>query len=75
MSKQELKVVWCRMIHDDVAYGGGPDYWCRKCLCRFPVPWLSAQHGRAEQSSLAVVVLASRGPVLVPAAAPKVLAA
>ena len=38
MSK--FKVVWCRMMHADIAYGGGRFYWCRRCRCSFAVPWL-----------------------------------
>ena len=51
-----IKAVWCRLTHNDIAYGGGRAYWCRKCLCRFPVPWLSApqteEGGRAFSVSL-----------------------
>jgi hypothetical protein len=75
MSKQKLRTVWCRTMHDDVAFSGGQEYWCRKCLCRFSVPWLSAQNGSVKESSRAVVVLVSRGPVLVRKAVPKTLAA
>lgn len=42
------KVTWCRLVHNDIAYGGGGVYWCRRCLCRFPVPWLAVREGRRE---------------------------
>src|ERR1041385_521923 len=37
MSK--VKELWCRLLHDDIAYGGGGAYWCRRCFCKFQVPW------------------------------------
>jgi len=43
-----LKRVWCVLIHHrskrNMAYPGGPFWWCRRCGCRFPVPW--ADSGR-----------------------------
>ena len=39
----KLKVLWCRVMHRNIAYGGGDVYWCRKCLSRFPVPWILAR--------------------------------
>ncbi len=44
-----LKSVWCRMAHRDVAYGGGEYYWCRRCLCRFPVPWKALREKEGPQ--------------------------
>jgi hypothetical protein len=75
MSKQELKAGWCRMMHEDVAFGGGPHYWCRKCLCRFPVPWLTAQYTNVKPIRRQAVVLTSRGPVPVATAVRRALAA
>jgi hypothetical protein len=43
-----FKPVWCRAMHRDIAYGGGGVYWCRRCLCRFPVPWVPAPNGKAQ---------------------------
>jgi hypothetical protein len=53
MSK--LKLVWCRAMHDAIAYGGGDVYWCRKCLCRFPVPWVSARGKGANKPALVAI--------------------
>jgi hypothetical protein len=75
MSKQELRAGWCRMMHDDVAFGGGPYYWCRKCQCRFSVPWLTAQYRNVRPIRREAVVLTSRGPVPVATAVRQVLAA
>ena len=75
MSKQELRTGWCRMMHDDVAFGGGPYYWCRKCLCRFSVPWLTAQGGSVKPIQRSTTVRTSRGPVPVATAVRRALAA
>ncbi|HZS50308.1 MAG TPA: hypothetical protein VFA54_05570, partial [Bryobacterales bacterium] len=48
-----LKSVWCRMTHRDVAYGGGEYYWCRRCLCRFPVPWKALRENEGAKTRTA----------------------
>lgn len=50
-----LKVVWCQLMHDDIAYGGGRSYWCRRCLRRFTVPWLPAADTKQEPAPVAAV--------------------
>jgi hypothetical protein len=49
---ESLKTAWCRVMHHDIAYGGGDVYWCRKCLCRFPVPWVPTWQGRPDEKIL-----------------------
>jgi hypothetical protein len=60
------------MMHDDVAFAGGPYYWCRKCQCQFSVPWIPAQRDSATRPRLAAVAVTvtPRGPVLVPVPVP-----
>ena len=57
-----LKIVWCRVMHRDVAYGGGDVYWCRRCSCRFPVPWAPVSHRDGESGTIAMPVNATELP-------------
>ena len=47
-----LRVMWCQLMHDDIAYGGGRFYWCRRCLHRFSVPWLPASGVKQQAARL-----------------------
>jgi hypothetical protein len=59
-----LKIFWCRLAHNDIAYGGGEVYWCRRCLSRFSVPWTAESQADAEaRDAAAGRELAVRGPV------------
>lgn len=36
---KRLKRWWCGLMHDDIRYPGGDEYWCGICLERWPVVW------------------------------------
>ena len=64
------KVTWCRVMHDDIAYAGGEEYWCRRCHSRFLVPWLSVDSREAETSTaIRTANLGREIPIVTPIAA------
>lgn len=38
----------CKLFHNAVMYGGGGEYVCRRCGCRWPVPWVAAVARKPE---------------------------
>ena len=40
---EKLRRVWCHLAHqgfrNNVVYAGGEEWACRRCGCRFLVPW------------------------------------
>lgn len=34
-----MKRIICRIFHRTLMYAGGNYYECRRCFCRWPVPW------------------------------------